>query len=94
MSATVDRARVVFQGSVQGVGFRYTVLRLAGKSGGVAGRVRNLSDGTVEMVAEGVKAEVEGLIATILDRMAGYVRDHSVQWSSGPPQYDSFDIAY
>jgi acylphosphatase len=44
--------RYVVSGRVQGVGYRYFVLRQA-DSLGVSGYARNLSDGSVEVVAEG-----------------------------------------
>jgi acylphosphatase len=43
--------RYVVRGRVQGVGYRYYVLREAGALG-VNGFARNLPDGTVEVVAE------------------------------------------
>jgi acylphosphatase len=45
-------ARFVVRGQVQGVGYRYFVQRQA-DSAGLAGWVRNLSDGTVEVVVSG-----------------------------------------
>ena len=42
--------RVFFEGRVQGVGFRYSVRQLA-KGYDVAGWVRNLPDGRVELEA-------------------------------------------
>jgi acylphosphatase len=44
--------RYVVKGRVQGVGYRYFVLREASALG-VTGFARNLADGTVEVVAEG-----------------------------------------
>jgi acylphosphatase len=44
--------RFLVQGRVQGVGYRYFVLRQA-EALGVAGYARNRDDGTVEVVAEG-----------------------------------------
>lgn len=44
--------RYVVTGRVQGVGYRYFVLRQA-EALGVAGFARNLADGSVEVVAEG-----------------------------------------
>ncbi len=49
-------------GFVQGVGFRFAVEREA-RSRGVAGWVRNRSDGTVEAVFEGELEDVESLVA-------------------------------
>ena len=56
------RKRVVVSGRVQGVFFRDTV-RNAAEREGVAGWVRNTSDGTVEAVLEGVGAAVDRVIA-------------------------------
>jgi acylphosphatase len=55
------RRRVIVHGRVQGVGFRLSVARRA-TSLGVAGRVRNLPDGTVEAVFEGEPDAVESLV--------------------------------
>ena len=49
------RRRVYFSGRVQGVGFRFTCQSLA-RGFEVAGYVRNLPDGRVELVAEGETA--------------------------------------
>ena len=58
----VERLRVVVHGFVQGVGFRFAVERAA-RSHGVAGWVRNRSDGTVEAVFEGERDSVEAVVA-------------------------------
>jgi acylphosphatase len=48
----VPSCRFLVRGRVQGVGYRYFVLRAA-EGLGVAGFTRNLPDGSVEVVAEG-----------------------------------------
>ena len=53
--------KVIVHGLVQGVGFRYAVAAAAGTRG-VAGWVRNRSDGTVEAVFEGDPEAVESLV--------------------------------
>jgi acylphosphatase len=52
---------VLVHGSVQGVGFRASVLRAAAARG-VGGWVRNRPDGTVEAVFEGEPDAVEALV--------------------------------
>ena len=49
------RRHIIFEGRVQGVGFRYRAL-YAAKQFGVTGWVRNLYDGTVEMEVQGREA--------------------------------------
>ena len=55
------RRRVVVHGQVQGVFFRDSTRRLAEREG-VAGWVRNRTDGAVEAVFEGEPAAVERLV--------------------------------
>ena len=56
------RARLRVTGLVQGVFYRQSTASEAGRLG-LTGSVRNLSDGSVEVVAEGARAAVEGLVA-------------------------------
>ncbi len=58
------RLHASVEGRVQGVGFRYFVLDNA-QPLGVTGWVRNRWDGTVEVVAEGTKRDLEELLAAI-----------------------------
>lgn len=53
--------RAIFFGNVQGVGFRATARRLA-EPLKVKLEARNLSDGTVEIIAEGEKKNLESLV--------------------------------
>jgi acylphosphatase len=59
---TVVRQRVVVHGRVQGVFFRDETRRLA-EWHGVAGSIRNTTDGTVEAVFEGPPDLVAKLVA-------------------------------
>jgi acylphosphatase len=58
--------RTIFEGRVQGVGFRYTVKQLA-TGFEVIGNVRNLPDGTVELNLMGEEEEVEEFIREIVE---------------------------
>ena len=57
-------ARFVVRGRVQGVGYRYFVLRHAEELD-LAGFARNLPDGTVEVLAEGSAAALDRLAALL-----------------------------
>ncbi len=70
--------RVVYAGRVQGVGFRYTTQHLA-EDFPVAGHVRNLAGGEVEVIVEGEADEVQGFLTAIERHMAGYIREQRVQ---------------
>jgi acylphosphatase len=54
----VISAHVTISGHVQGVGFRSNAKRVADRLG-LAGWVRNLPDGSVEIIAEGQEGHME-----------------------------------
>lgn len=56
------RKHVIIQGRVQGVGFRYSA-RGKAERWGLAGYVRNLADGSVEVEIEGGEASVARMLA-------------------------------
>ena len=61
------RIHAFFEGRVQGVGFRFTAREIA-QDLGITGWVKNLSDGRVELVAEGTRARVDELITLLRER--------------------------
>ncbi len=69
----VHHESVFFSGHVQGVGFRFAAMQVA-KEFEVAGHVRNLADGRVQIEAEGVEREVGAFIDAVLERMHGHIR--------------------
>ena len=66
-----------YSGRVQGVGFRFTAQHVAGGFD-VAGFVRNLPDGRVEVLAEGSAEQVDGFLSALAQRMADYIDDSRV----------------
>jgi len=64
---------ISFTGHVQGVGFRYSALQVS-KEFDVTGFVKNLPDGRVHLEVEGSKAQVNGFVAAIEERMHGHIR--------------------
>jgi len=95
MSAGLARERreVHYWGYVQGVGFRYTVQRIARRHE-VVGFVRNLSDGRVQLVAEGVSGELDRFLGRIAEAMGGYIDRADVEESPATNEYLGFDIRF
>ena len=87
------RFDVHFEGRVQGVGFRYTVCRVA-KELNVTGFVQNLSDGRVRLVAEGGTPELERLISSVEATMAGYIRNVDRLTGKAQGEFEGFGIRY
>ena len=87
------RSRMIFTGTVQGVGFRFTTCRVARRFD-VTGAVRNLPDGTVEVVAEGAPGELEAFRDAILSAMGAYVRSHRQQRLTATGEFSDFSVAF
>ena len=58
--------RVLYEGRVQGVGFRFSVKSIT-TGYDVVGSVKNLIDGRVELEIQGEESEVEEFLKAILD---------------------------
>jgi len=86
------RMTVFYSGHVQGVGFRYNAKSVAAGFE-VTGTVRNLNDGRVELIAEGLREELEAFRAAIPDSgLAGFIRDEKVFWSDAKNDIRGFEI--
>ena len=76
------RVHVFYSGRVQGVGFRYHTKRQA-TGFEVTGLVRNLADGRVELIAEGLEQELVEFRQAIRDCGLGpMIRDEVDFWSA------------
>ncbi len=82
---------VIFRGRVQGVGFRYTANSIARRYE-VTGFVRNLTDGTVEMLIQGDPTQIDNCIADIQSEFAGHIRDAQIEPATFSPRYTDFRI--
>ena len=69
---------VFYSGDVQGVGFRATAVSIARRHPSVRGWVRNLSDGRVELFADGPAGAVEQYLADLREYMAEYIQGEDV----------------
>ncbi len=84
---------IIFTGSVQGVGFRFTAHRMAGRHQ-LTGYVRNLSDGSVEMLAQGPAKDIDDCISDIQNSLTGHVREVKVEEVPPNPTYKDFKITF
>ena len=86
--------RFIVKGRVQGVGFRFFAIHAARRIG-VNGTVRNLADGTVEAVAEGLPDQIADFCAE-LRRGPSYAQVTSVEEKEMRPtgRYTGFDVEY
>jgi acylphosphatase len=87
-----ERLHAVITGEVQGVGFRFFLIRHA-EALGLSGWVRNRDDGAVELVAEGSRMDLEQLLRYAGEgpRMARVARV-AADWSAAAGGLEPFDI--
>ena len=85
--------RMIFSGRVQGVGFRYTAQAIARRHP-VGGYVRNLPDGTVELVAQGAPAVLNALVAELQRHFQEHIRRCDRTPLASPESFDRFEIRY
>ena len=88
-----SRAHVIYGGRVQGVGFRYTARAVAQKYA-VSGFVKNLTDGTVELVAEGEDAEVRQFLRDLDDRMSGFIGARTSNFQPPSNEFEGFTVRF
>lgn len=87
----VQRVEVRFVGHVQGVGFRYTTRRIASRWP-VTGYVENQADGSVFLVAEGLKSDLDRFLEELEEQMAPNIRSKQVNWYASANQFSEFEI--
>lgn len=85
--------RIVFSGRVQGVGFRFTAHGAANRYQ-LVGFVRNLMDGTVEMIAQGNPEDIDDCIRDIEEKYAGTLGQIKIEDITFDPSYTDFRITF
>ncbi len=83
--------RYLFFGRMHGVGFRYTTAHLA-EDCDIRGYVRNRSDGSVEVVAQGSPADVKQLLARLDEHFAGHIERRTEEECSSSEPFPGFDV--
>ena len=93
MSGPPQACRFWVSGRVQGVGFRWFARQAAREVGGLAGRVRNLADGRVEVEVAGDGERLEALRQRLRQGPPGArVAGLEEQEISPVPEWDGFII--
>ena len=88
------RLEALVHGRVQGVNFRFYTQRRAMELG-LSGYVRNRWDGTVQVVAEGQRAELEELLAFLrIGPRAALVTEVNTRWPAPTSDFDRFEVRY
>ena len=88
-----ERRTVYYSGHVQGVGFRYTARSVAARYA-IGGYVRNLSDGRVELVAEGGPREVAAFLQQIRDQLGDHIRNEQCDSQAASGEFTGFEIRH
>jgi acylphosphatase len=79
---------------VQGVSFRYYTQRRA-TTLNLTGYVRNQRDGTVKVIAEGQRSDLEELLAFLrVGPRAAFVTQVDTRWSAATQDMDRFEVRY
>ncbi|MBU0570856.1 MAG: acylphosphatase [Candidatus Omnitrophica bacterium] len=89
----LQRVQVIYSGYVQGVGFRFSARRIA-QAAGVAGFVKNLSNGNVLLVGEGTRGQLESFITDLTKRMSDHIGDSCVEWQTDTGEFETFEIRF
>ena len=89
----IRQLNVLFSGTVQGVGFRFTVNRIA-RHFVVTGFVRNLPNGKVSLLAEGDDTVLGDFLVAIQEsEMGRFIQDAEIEWKEAEGEYSVFGIA-
>jgi acylphosphatase len=88
------RAEIVVNGLVQGVGYRYFVIREAQKLG-LKGFTQNLYTGEVLAVVEGEKAIVEEMVKKLrVGPSRASVKSCKVDWREPKNEFTDFEVRF
>jgi acylphosphatase len=90
----LSRATIIVDGVVQGVGFRYFVLRNANALG-LKGYTKNLFTGEVLTEVEGEEGMIHELIKKLkVGPSHAYVKNCKVEWKEFQNEFKDFEVRY
>jgi acylphosphatase len=90
----IQELHAYVNGWVQGVGYRYFVVNNA-LALGLRGYVRNMSEGSVEVIAQGTRPNLERLL-TLLQRgpSAAEVKEIRTNWGQPTEHFSGFHVRW
>lgn len=84
--------KVLYEGRVQGVGFRWAIRKMA-QGYDVTGEVRNLPDGRVELFASGDASEIGAFLQEVRESdLAGHILNEHLNEITAPQVFRGFQI--
>lgn len=90
----MQRAEILVNGLVQGVGFRYFVIKHAERLG-LNGYTQNLYTGEVCTVVEGDREMIEELFLQLKRGPShAHVINATIRWSEAKNEFTSFEVRY
>ncbi len=90
----IKRAKIIVNGLVQGVGYRYFVMKHA-ENLGLNGYTQNLFTGEVLTEVEGDEVLILDLIKQLkIGPSRSYVVNCFVEWSKNKNEFSRFDVKY
>ena len=89
----LKRIKVIYRGNVQGVGFRYSACMIA-RGYPVGGFVKNLPDGSVQLVAEGKEEDVQDFLRDLRRRMGRFIRDEDLNSEDTEKEFTRFEVRF
>jgi acylphosphatase len=93
VTSKTECRRVIFHGTVQGVGFRYSTHRIAQRFD-VTGYVKNLRDGTVEAVVAGEPTAVDAFLSAVESHFSANIVQTDSEPVESPERFESFSIRH
>ena len=90
---SITAKHLIFIGRVQGIGFRFTALNTANRCN-LTGLVRNLPDGSVEMIAQGIAEDIDNCVRDIQESFTGCINQTKVEELPPNPEYKNFKITF
>lgn len=89
----MQRLAIIFEGQVQGVGFRYNTRQVAERFD-LTGWVRNEPDGTVRLEIQGDGPELAAMVEALRSRMEGYIQNTRTEPMIASPGESGFGIRH